>query len=303
MKRLASDLGVGDRIAFLGEVRDVPALLARARMFVLPSRSEGIPLTALEAMACGLPVVATRVGGLPEVVDHGVTGLLVPPADSAALSRRWSTIWDDLDRGDRMGRAGRHRTEERFDVRRMVAQYEALYRAGPGDNRWLDADATAASTMPEPAESSAMRVNPACPRSLDVVIVASELPYPPTAGNRIRTLNLALRLARTHRITLIAHRNDEASEASRFLREHGIETVLVDWVMPGKSGPRFYARLAANLASPVPYSVASHNSPALRRAVHSHAQRHRIDVWQVEAIMLVDALADLEASPQGHHRP
>ena len=70
-----------------------------------------------------------------------------------------------------------------------------------------------------------------------------------------------------------------------------------------KSGPRFYARLAANLASPVPYSVASHSSPALRRAVHSHARRHRIDVWQVEATVLIDALADLEASPQGRRSP
>ena len=120
-------------------------------------------------------------------------------------------------------------------------------------------------------------------RSLNVAIVATELPYPPTAGNRIRTLNLALRLAARHRIAFIAHRNDESAEASRFLREYGIETVLVDRANPVKSGPRFYARLAANLASPVPYSVASHNSQALRRAVHSYARRHRIDVWQVEA--------------------
>jgi len=135
-------------------------------------------------------------------------------------------------------------------------------------------------------------------RSLNVVIVASELPYPPTAGNRIRTLNLALRLAARHRIAIIAHRNDESAEATRFLREHGIETILVDRVIPVKSGPQFYVRLTANLASPVPYSVASHNSPALRRAVQSHARRHRIDVWQVEAIVVVDALADLESDPK-----
>jgi len=134
-------------------------------------------------------------------------------------------------------------------------------------------------------------------RSLNVAIVATELPYPPTAGNRIRTLNLALRLAARHRIAFLAHRNDESAEASRFLREHGIETVLVDRAKPVKSGPRFYARLAANLASPVPYSVASHNSQALRQAVHSYARLHPIDVWQVEAIVLVDALAGLERCP------
>jgi glycosyltransferase involved in cell wall biosynthesis len=133
LQALAASLGVGDRITFLGEVRDVPALLARARMFVLPSRSEGIPLTALEAMACGLPVVATRVGGLPEVVDEGVTGLLVPPADPAALADAMVAIGSDPDRCDRMGRAGRRRAEERFDVRRMVAEYEALYFQGDRD--------------------------------------------------------------------------------------------------------------------------------------------------------------------------
>jgi glycosyltransferase involved in cell wall biosynthesis len=135
-------------------------------------------------------------------------------------------------------------------------------------------------------------------RSLNVAIVASELPYPPTAGNRIRTLNLALRLAGRHRITFIAHRSGESLEATRFLRGHGIETVLVDRVMAAKSGPRFYARLAANLASPVPFSVALHSSPELRRAVCAHAQRQPTDVWQVEAVMLIDALADVELRPK-----
>ena len=135
-------------------------------------------------------------------------------------------------------------------------------------------------------------------RSLNVAIVASELPYPPTAGNRIRTLNLARRLAARHRITIIAHRNDESAEARQFLREHGIETVLVDRVIPAKSGMGFYARLALNLASPVPYSVASQSSPALRRAVRAQAGRHRVDLWQLEAIMLADALADLGHVPR-----
>jgi glycosyltransferase involved in cell wall biosynthesis len=84
-------------------------------------------------MARGLPVVATRVGGLPEVVAEGVTGLLVRPGDPAALARAILEIWDDPRRGDRMGHAGRQRTEETFDVRRMVAEYETLYRqCAPG---------------------------------------------------------------------------------------------------------------------------------------------------------------------------
>jgi len=134
--------------------------------------------------------------------------------------------------------------------------------------------------------------------ALNVAIVASELPYPPTAGNRIRTLNLALRLARRHRITFIAHRNDEAVEASRFLREHGIETVLVDRIIAAKSGLGFYVRLAANLASPLPYSVASHDSRILRQAIQRHIQGHRVDLWQAEATALIGALDHLGWVPK-----
>jgi glycosyltransferase involved in cell wall biosynthesis len=133
-------------------------------------------------------------------------------------------------------------------------------------------------------------------RSLNVVIVASELPYPPTAGNRTRTLNLARRLARRHRITFIAHRNAEAEEAARVLGQHGIETMLVNRVIPAKSGPLFYARLVANLASPHPYSVASHSSEAIRLAVRAFADQHRIDLWQAEATTLIDALEDLNGA-------
>lgn len=135
-------------------------------------------------------------------------------------------------------------------------------------------------------------------RSLNAAIIASELPYPATAGNRIRTLNLALKLARRHRITFVAHRNDEASEASRFLGQHGIATVLVDRTLPAKSGLAFYARLLCNLASPLPYSVAAHSSPALRRAVRTLAAEERIDVWQSEATALIDTLGDLNGAPK-----
>ena len=155
LKSLAAELGVAGRVTFLGEVRDIPALLGRARMFVQPSLSEGIPLTVLEAMARGLPVVATRVGGLPEVVIDGETGLLVPAADPPALAEAVLTLWRDPDAAGRMGGAGRRRAEERFDVRRMVSQYEALYlEEGNQGDRWLDAGSKAARTTPEPAEFS-----------------------------------------------------------------------------------------------------------------------------------------------------
>ena len=102
---------------------------------------------------------------------------------------------------------------------------------------------------------------------MNVVIVGGSLPYPPTAGNRIRTLNLTLRLATRHRITYIYHRGgdpEESRSAAAYLREHGVETLGVDHAVPAKSGPAFYARLAANLASPLPYSVATHIGPEMR---------------------------------------
>jgi glycosyltransferase involved in cell wall biosynthesis len=127
LTRQATELGVAEHVCFLGSVRDVPRLLSRASMFVLPSLSEGIPLTVLEAMARGLPVVATRVGGVPEVVVHGQTGLLVPSGDPAALAQAILTLRHDPSRRVAMGQNGRKTVEELFNIRRMVSDYETLY--------------------------------------------------------------------------------------------------------------------------------------------------------------------------------
>ncbi len=127
LERRAHELGLTPHVRFLGEVRDVPALLARAGLFVLPSQSEGISLTLLEAMARGLPVVTTKVGGNPEVVEDGRTGVLVPARDSAALAEGILRLAGDPDTAQLLGRAGRRRVETHFDVRRMVAAYERLY--------------------------------------------------------------------------------------------------------------------------------------------------------------------------------
>jgi glycosyltransferase involved in cell wall biosynthesis len=126
-----------------------------------------------------------------------------------------------------------------------------------------------------------------------VVLVDEELPYPPTSGKRIRTLNLTLRLAQRHRLTYVCHRNADAEEAraaAAFFAENGIETVVVDRAVPPKSGPRFYLRLAANLLSPLPYSVATHTSRALRRALADEAAREPVDVWHCEWTPYAEAL-------------
>jgi glycosyltransferase involved in cell wall biosynthesis len=128
LRKLAQEINLGDHVDFLGQVRDVPGVLARSSLFVLPSLSEGVSLTLLEAMARGRAVVATDVGGNPEVVVPNETGLLVPPRQPEQLAQAMLCLWRDPERSQVMGLAGRRRVEQHFDVRQMVAAYEALYR-------------------------------------------------------------------------------------------------------------------------------------------------------------------------------
>jgi glycosyltransferase involved in cell wall biosynthesis len=132
-------------------------------------------------------------------------------------------------------------------------------------------------------------------------MIDEELPYPATSGKRIRTLNLTLRLARRHRLTYVCHRNadpDEARAAAAFLADHGIAPVVVDRPVPPKKGPAFYFRLAANLFSPLPYSVATHTSPALVQALHDVAGRQPVDLWHCEWTPYAQAVRGLKGAPR-----
>jgi sugar transferase (PEP-CTERM/EpsH1 system associated) len=119
---------VTGRVHLLGERRDVPALLAGLDVFALPSIAEGISNTVLEAMATGLPVVATRVGGNPEMVEDGVTGALVPAGDRPALARALAAYVADPHLRQLHGKAGRQRVVEAWSLPAMAARYAALYR-------------------------------------------------------------------------------------------------------------------------------------------------------------------------------
>ena len=118
---------VAERVRFLGHRDDVPAVLADADIFVLPSRSEAFPNAILEAMMSGLPIVASSVGGIPELVEDGRTGRLVPPGDTAQLAAATIDILDNPDRATQMGKTARRRIEEQYSFDRMVHQFEALY--------------------------------------------------------------------------------------------------------------------------------------------------------------------------------
>jgi glycosyltransferase involved in cell wall biosynthesis len=121
-------LGLESAVQFLGERSDVPALLATADVFVLSTRSEGLPLSILEAMAAGLPVVASNVGGVPELVLDDATGLLVPPADPHALAGALERLLEDPLLGRRLGDAARLRIAEQFDIAAVREAHVSLYR-------------------------------------------------------------------------------------------------------------------------------------------------------------------------------
>jgi glycosyltransferase involved in cell wall biosynthesis len=131
LERAARETGVSERVRFLGRRDDVPALLAATDALVLPSWIEGLPLVVLEAMAAGVPVVATSVGGTPEAVVDGETGLLVPPRDVGALAGALDALLEDPGRARRFGEAGRRRARERFDAGEAARRVVGLYGARP----------------------------------------------------------------------------------------------------------------------------------------------------------------------------
>jgi glycosyltransferase involved in cell wall biosynthesis len=128
LEALGDELNLGESVRFLGVRRDVPELLATWDVFCLSSLSEGTSVTLLEAMAAGLPTVVTDVGGNPEIVEHGATGLLAPRGDDAGLADAMLALLADPQRRRRMGEAGRERVTRLFTLDRMIEDYRRLYR-------------------------------------------------------------------------------------------------------------------------------------------------------------------------------
>jgi glycosyltransferase involved in cell wall biosynthesis len=137
LTRMARETPFGDRIRLMPGQADIGSILRRAKVFALSSLRESLPNVVLEAMASGIPVVATHVGGLAEVVEPEKTGLLVPPASPPALANALKKLWTDPERQRAYGRAARRKMEEEFSFHRMVGRYDALFedllaqRVGP----------------------------------------------------------------------------------------------------------------------------------------------------------------------------
>lgn len=127
LRRQADEMGLGKHVVFTGIRHDIPEILARTTVFVLSSKWEGLPLSAIEALAAARPVVVTDVGGVAELVEDRRTGLVVPPDDPAALAQGLLTLLTDPAFAEELGLCGRRRVQRRFSTERFVRQYEALY--------------------------------------------------------------------------------------------------------------------------------------------------------------------------------
>jgi glycosyltransferase involved in cell wall biosynthesis len=130
--RLADQLGISDKVIVTGMREDIPEILPLLDVFTLTSTTECFPMSILEAMAAGKPTVCTAVGGIPEIIDHGSTGYLVPPSDPVSLADRIVELLDDPERMREMGKAGRARVEAEFSLARSVrgAEYRLDEVAG-----------------------------------------------------------------------------------------------------------------------------------------------------------------------------
>jgi len=129
LQSIADSQQLKDKVFFLGTRRDTPELMAQMDVFVLSSLSEGMSIALLEAMAAGLPVVTTNVGGNPEIVKDNETGFLVPPKNPELLAEKIITLLSDQKLAAAMGEMGRRRAEEYFSINKMARSYEQLYDA------------------------------------------------------------------------------------------------------------------------------------------------------------------------------
>ena len=126
----AASLGITAAVTFHDRVEMDESFrrIGQSDIMVMPSRREAFGVAAVEAAACGVPVIATRVGGIPEIVEDGASGILIPPRDRESLTQAILRLATDSELRAAMGRAGRAIAEERFDLNRNLDQMEALYR-------------------------------------------------------------------------------------------------------------------------------------------------------------------------------
>jgi glycosyltransferase involved in cell wall biosynthesis len=129
LEELCREAGIDDRVTFLGPVSQerIRDLYAEAAIFCLPSFAEGVPVVLMEAMAMGLPVVTTRIAGIPELVEDGVGGIVVAPGRADELAGRIAALLDDPDRRSELGSGGRRKVLAEFDAEGSAARMHDLF--------------------------------------------------------------------------------------------------------------------------------------------------------------------------------
>lgn len=129
LEGLTKNIGLERNVIFLGTRQDVPQLLSIMDIFILSSKSEGLPITLLEAMAASKPIIATNVGGIPEVIENGINGILIPPDNSEAMAEAVLELLKDEEKSKKLGMMARKRFENNFTLPMMVRKYEELYES------------------------------------------------------------------------------------------------------------------------------------------------------------------------------
>ena len=124
---MVDERGLSDRVRFAGMQADIVGYMRSFDILAIPSLEEGLPTVAMEALACGVPIVATAVGGTPEVNEHGHTGMLVPAADPASLARALLSLVVNDSLRQTLGQNGPRVAEERFQATRMLSETAAIY--------------------------------------------------------------------------------------------------------------------------------------------------------------------------------
>lgn len=137
LEDIARESRIDSRVTLTGIRRDIPSILAATDIFVLPSYSEGLPLSLLEAMAAAKPSVATSIGGVPELIDSGLDGIIVPPGNLTALAEALCRLLENEPYRENLGRRAREKAISNFTLERMVSEYESVYRSAlqRGQNR------------------------------------------------------------------------------------------------------------------------------------------------------------------------
>jgi len=265
LETLTASLGLSERVRFLGVREDVPAILRAADVFALTSKSEAASITLLEAMASSLPIVATAVGGTPELVRDGVEGLLAPRGDACGIARAILCLLRDPAKAEAMGRAGAARAHQQFRLEQTIDRYLAGY---------------VRLTMPAPATRALAKPKPAL-HDLNLLAVTSELPWPLDTGGHIRTFHLLSALAKKFKVRLVVGITEPEPAGIAHLREAGID---VRAVFIGKRlAAREMLRAAGAALTRQPYVFfRRHAHSAVRRMIKDELTRNPPDLLYLD---------------------